>query len=33
MLGWERGLLQAEGEEVLKERSGCIDKVSKLIIY
>jgi hypothetical protein len=33
LLGWERGLLQAEGEEVWKECSGCIEKVSKLIIF
>jgi hypothetical protein len=32
LLGWESGLLQAEGEEVQEERSSCSDKVSKLII-
>jgi hypothetical protein len=31
--GWETGLFQAEGEEDREERRGCIDKVSKIIIF
>jgi hypothetical protein len=30
---WERGLFQAEGEEDREERRGCINKVSKIIIF